>query len=189
MLVDKTLNGNILCSVGMNTNGDEIFELCVIPLDKNLDPMFDKMFDKGIRIREPDLIKTKRLITFRDESAVYESFDLWSEDITKDGQILPLGYDWPSAKEFLKVFFGNGYKYFFHDTVRDIKTTSHYLNDLAESNDQKPLPFPKQTLKYLGNCCDVEVPGDASALSKAIAIAEIYKKMVMLDASRTIISF
>ena len=190
MLVGKTLNGNILCSIGVNTNTKgEIYELCVLPLDKNLKPMFDKVFDKGIRVPDVSTIKTKRLITLRDPGDVYESFDLWSEETTKAGSILPLGYDWPACEVHLRNFFDSGYDFFFKDTVRDIRIVSHYLNDLTESNDQTPLPFPKQTLKYLGNCCNVSVDTDISALGKAICIAEIYEKMVSLDASRTLISF
>lgn len=175
MPVGKTLNGNILCAIALNCVDTEIYEVCILPLDKNLNPMYEKIFDKSIRTDGKP--KTKRLLIQRYGSDVWDAFDLWYEETIKKGQILPLGHDWPLTHAYLDKFFMGVSKNYFHETVRDVKVISTYLNDLAECNDMMPLPFPKPTLKYLANMCDCPISRDPSALDKAKTIALIYKKM------------
>ena len=192
MLVGKTLNGRILCSVyATYTKKGNLSEICVLPLDKMLDPMFDKVFDKSVLLLDrEDQRMTKRYLHPMEGSDVFESFDLWYDEIIRDGQILPLAFDWPSLKTELDKFFTkNVADFYFSDTVRDIKVVGTFYNDLTESNDQIPLPFPKQTFKYLGNCCDIKLEKDPSPLSCCIYLSKVYKKMVTLDLSRSLISF
>lgn len=194
MLVGKALNGNIICSIGMKRTGDnykedEVYEICVLPLDLDLDPMFGKVFDKQIRVSEKHQDKVKHVLFSKSFSVVWDAFDLWFEETIKDGQILPLGYDWPLMSRFLESMFDtSGCKIYFSGSVRDIKSCAQYLNDLAEANDQK-MPFSKLTLRYITNNCDASLPKDYSALDMAVKIATAYKRMATLDMSRSFLAF
>lgn len=197
MPVAKTLNGNIICSIGLKVTGndpieDEIYQLCFLPLDKNLNPMSNKLFERTIEVRRlnQEKIKQKSHIMPREPYRVYDEFEMWFEETLKEGQVLPLTYDWQVNRRYIERFFNPlGYELFFHKTVRDIKNIATYLNDLTESNDRIPLPFPKDTFRYVANNCYVDLSKDYTALEMAKVTAECYKKMVNQDLANCLLSF
>jgi len=174
-----------MCSVAIRTTGkdpdkDEIYHICVLPLDLNYNPVFGQMFERYVRVS----MENERKLAERDKvfskkhSAVWDEFDLWFDDTIKKGQIVPLVYDWPSVSKFLTNFFSPaGYKISFCDKARDLKVIANYLNDLHEADEQQ-LPFAKTTMRYILNNCEASLDLKYTALQQAMNMSKAYRKML-----------
>lgn len=179
MLMGKALNGNIVCSIGLRyTKADEIYNICVLPLDLNYNPMFGSMFDKFVQVDCGSKLRVEDRVFASPWTKVWDQFDIWFDDHIKKGQIIPLGYDWPKVKPMLQHFFSPaGYQLQFHETPRDLKAVACFLNDQAEAS-QLPIPFSKTTLRYILNNCNAGLDLKYTALQMAMNMARAYKLLV-----------
>jgi hypothetical protein len=181
----KTLNGNVMCSIGIRTTGkdpktDEIYHICILPLDLNYNPIFKQIFEKYIRVspEHEKKLKLQDRIFAKRHTEVWDLFDEWFDLHIKKGQIIPLVYDWPVTKEFLTSFVSeSGFKLAFCDKARDLKAVSLYMNDLHEGED-KVIPFSKTTLRYILNNCEAPLDLKYTALQQAMAMSKAYKRML-----------
>lgn len=184
MYIRKTLNGNTICTLGVNHTDTEISELCILPLNTALLPNFERMITINPFMKDPSKLRTKRIILRSNIDAWYEKLDLWYEQYIAKGQIIPLVYDWPLVSRLLSNMLGGdgALNYFFKDEcVRDIKPVAQYMTDLTEWSDLNKLPFSKTTLKHICNNCDNELPYDSTTLDKAKAITASYRKMLSIN--------
>lgn len=185
MSMGKTLNGNIMCSVAIRTTGkdiekDDIYHICVLPLDLNYNPIFGQVFDRYVQVRleNESKLKDRDRVFARRHSTVWDQFDLWFEDNIKKGQIIPLVYDWPLTSRFLTNFFSPaGFEIAFCDKARDLKVIANYMNDLHEE-DKRHVPFAKTTLRYILNNCEYPLDREYNALNQAMLMSRAYKKML-----------
>lgn len=183
MYIRKTLNGNTICTIGLN-HTTEVSELCILPLNTALVPNFERMLSINPFMKDPSALRTKRIIMRSNIDAWYEKLDAWFEQYIAKGQIIPLVYDWPLTSKLISNMLGgkDALDYFFtSDYVRDIKPVAQYLTDLTEWSDINRLPFSKTTLKHICNNCDCELPFDSTALDKAKAITTSYRKMISVN--------
>lgn len=178
MLMGKAINGNVVCSIGLRTTKDgKLFNICVMPLDLNYKPIFGWVFDKFIRVDDPK-IKDKDKVFANPHHVVWDQFDLWFDEVIKQGKIIPVVYDWAKTKTLLEKFISQaGLDLQFTDEARDIKAIANYLNDRAEA-DERQLPFSKTKMRYILNVCDSSLELQYSALQMSMKIAECYKKLV-----------
>ena len=185
MLMGKTLNGNMMCSVALRTTGndpdkDEIYHICILPLDLNYSPMYGQIFDRFVRVRLENMkkVQEKDRVFAKKHSVVWDQFDEWCEKTIKKGQIIPIVYDWPLVSRFLKNFISEpGFKIAFCDKPRDLKVIGGYLNDLHEVEGLQ-LPFSKTTMRYILNNCDASLPLKYNAMQQAISMSKAYKRML-----------
>ena len=104
MYIHKTLNGNTICAIGINST-DEISELAILPLNTALLPTWDKMLEINPLLKnEENKPKTKRIIIRSSIDSWYEKLDLWFDTYIAKGQIIPLVYDWPNNRELMDRF-------------------------------------------------------------------------------------
>lgn len=185
MLMGKTLNGNVMCSVAIRTTGkdpkkDDIYQICILPLDRNYKPVIGAMFDKYIQVRPENVSKIGIVenVFAKKHSVVWDMIDEWAEHTMKKGQIIPLVYDWPSVQQFMTGFISEpGMEILVCDKARDLKAVALYLNDLHEA-DEKVVPFSKTTLRYILNNCECSLDPKYNAVEQAIKMAQAYKKML-----------
>lgn len=188
----KTLNGNIPCTIGFNatTKGEQLSELCILPVDTKNNPVLEKVFDRGLLLYDDAKAKTNRVVLRKAHHLVYDGLDLWFESVIGDGKIIPIVHDWFETRRLIAKLIGeDSIEYYFKtDAVRDIKIVAQFLTDLAEENGHLVLPYPKTTLRYVTNQTGAKMERDCAAVHKAIAIAKAYKYMVSMNASSLTLS-
>ena len=190
------LNDNILCVItafctGPDIYKDDIIQLCVVPVDHNLDvcadiPIFtsnimqinfgaDKSF-LGQNINKVEEIAALGAPL----DTVLEQFDIWYEGLKlKFGKkIMPLSYDYPIIRDFLLHHMEPEmyYQYFSRD-YRDILPAALFLNDRSWFHGVD-FVFNKVKLSYIGSTLKIPALSAFDIFAKADAILKIYKTMM-----------
>lgn len=177
MLMGKTLNGNVMCSIGIREVDNKMFNLCIIPLNLDYNPVMGKMFDKLIQV-DSSRLKVEDRVFARSPLQVWDQFEQWFDEKIKGGQIIPLVYDWPRVREhFVDLISEPGCKLAFIERARDIKAIAEYLNDRSEF-DGNQIPFSKTNLRYVLRNCGFPLEPKYTALDASIKISQSYKHML-----------
>ena len=197
------LNGKMLCCIDTETTGldprhNEIWQLCILPLDAKLQPM-KKRFPLLLMIKpeHPEYIdwtvpvfrKNKKKIMEamergHDRCAAIEMMMDWIEKLelpcTKYGtpcKIEPLGQNYGFDKGFIEQWMGIAdYQEQFDYHYRDLMHAALFLNDKASFHAEK-VPFSKVNLSWLCKELGVINKDSHDALSDCVATAECYAKL------------
>jgi DNA polymerase III epsilon subunit-like protein len=187
-----------MCVIDTETTGldpmiHEIIQVCVLPLDSNLQPIKDILpFNVLLRPEKPHLANSQAMkihgISIEqlnkigiDKFKALDMFDEWWDKLNLPvyKKIAPLGQNWPFDAAFLKQWMGNeSFNQYFHYHFRDTCSTALFLNDYAAFHAEA-VPFPKVNLKYLCSQLKIENLRAHSAVSDCVATAEVYRQMVM----------
>ena len=194
-----------MCVIDTETTGldpeiHEIWQLCILPLNHNLEVMRDKLpfyilmkpeklhyIDWDVPVFKKN--KQKILdasIRGHDPFQAVELLEQWIQKlglpVTKYGRpmpITPLGQNYGFDRAFLQRWLGHEqYDAWFHWHYRDTMQAALYLNDRAAFHANK-VPFSKVDLRWICVQLGVDLPPAHShdALYDCKATAEAYKKM------------
>lgn len=196
-------NGHQMAVIDIETTGldpayDEIIQICILPVDSNIDPRQDIYpFNIEIIPEYPHRIDPKAMSVNRKNLAdiMRRGFDSekakglleeWVEKLglpyTKYGnrkRIMPIAQNWQFDYSFIIRWLGPTlYSEIFDSRYRDTQAISLYLNDRAGMAAEQ-VPFSKNNLAWLCSKLKVENTRQHDALSDCIATAQIYKKLLM----------
>lgn len=199
-------NGNHLCVIDTETTGldplvHEMWQICMLPLDSNIDPRTDVLpFYVEVKPQHPERIDWQSEVMRGNREKIAKACDrgldlekvreLLEEWIDKLGlplnqsgfnrcKILPLGQNFAFDRAFLHTGFGRAwFDEYFHYHYRDTMIAANYLNDQAAFH-ARPAPYPKISLTYLAS--QLKIPNERShdAFEDCIKCARVYKRMVM----------
>lgn len=171
------LNHHLLCSMDVETLGSiagyhEMWQICILPLDNNLDPHQDHVpFDALIRPDNPERYEedarfvtreglNKAMLEGIDKEASADLFESWFENLQlpEKKRIVPLGvnfnyFDFP----FIKAWIGpRNAMHYFDSRCRDVMGAANFLNDRSDFQGEQT-PFPKTGLKDICHKLGIEV--------------------------------
>ena len=195
-------NGNQLCAIDTETTGldshhHEIVQICILPLDSNIEPRKD-ILPFYIKLipwypeRADEGAMKKHKITLVDLMTngfdKDKSIDLlveWLEKLdlpyTPSGfrkQIVPLGQNYSFDLRFIQAWIGiNMYNEYFNYHYKDTMITAGYLNDRAAMHGEK-VPYSKVNLQWLCSTHKIKTVRAHDALQDCVATAKVYKEMI-----------
>lgn len=195
-------NGHLLCAIDTETSGldpffHEILQICILPLDSNIEPLRDvlpfyiNMIPEFPERATDEALKKNKLslpeLTLKgyDKIKAIDLFEEWVARLnlpcTKYGtpkQIMPLGQNYAFDRAFIMAWLGvDLYNQYFNYHHHDTMVTAHYLNDRAAYHAEK-VPFNKTNLTWLCNVLNVQSERAHDALSDCLSVAGVYKKML-----------
>lgn len=191
------LNNNILCAVDVETTGlnpgfNEIWQICVLPLDSACKPSREiPPFYQDIKINYPDRISRKAVHISRERFAekqiraldaftAADMMDEWFQRLNLPlyKKIVPLAHNWPFDRHFILDWLGPAsFNDFFHPHYRDSMTAAIFLMDLADHNSRR-VEMSKFNLSELCNKMDVTNLQAHDALQDCVATAECYRRLM-----------
>jgi DNA polymerase III epsilon subunit-like protein len=195
-------NGDLLCAIDTETSGldpffHEILQICVLPLDANIEPIRDvlpfylNMIPEDPQRADPQALKKNKLkltelaLTGYDKIKAIDLFEEWVVKLklptTKWGtpkKLMPLGQNYSFDKPFIMKWLGTDvYNQYFNYHHHDTMVTAHYLNDRAAYHAEK-VPFNKTNLQWLCTTLNIQSERAHDALSDCLSVAAVYKKML-----------
>lgn len=193
----KHLNGNLICAVDTETTGVDpdvsgIVEIAVIPIDHMLNvhpsiPLFNMTMkpedgevidERALQVTKKDLGKIIMNANTRDR--VGDLLLSWFEGLklAPGKKVIPLAHNWPFDREMIIKWIGrSSFDYIFSPLYRDTMAIASYLNDCADARNED-VPYSKVNLKWLTKQYNIEHIDAHTALSDALATANLYKEMV-----------
>lgn len=194
-------NGHQLCAIDTETTGldpywHEIIQICILPLDSNLDvrkdvvPFYINLIPDYPE-RVDDDVPWKKHIDLSNQSGYFDriaAIDMLDDWVAKLGlpvtaygtpkKIIPLGQNYGFDRMFMLKWLGKDfYDHLFHYHFRDTMIYANGLNDSAAMHGE-PVPFPKTGLQYLCSTLNIESERAHDALSDCIACTKVYKEML-----------
>lgn len=190
------LNGHVLAAVdvettGLNPDEDEVIEVCVLPLDNNLEPhrqykAFNTMIKPTKRPLDPNRnpqngLSAREILTYGMEK--YRAADLLEEwfnglKLPPKKQIIPLAHNWVFDREFLIDWLGRlNFEYIFNGHYRDTMVLGAFHND-RKYDKAEPYDFAKISLAAMCERTSIENKMAHRALYDCLATAQLYKKLV-----------
>ena len=191
------LNGHLLCAVDVETTGldpkeDDLVEVCVLPLDHNLQPhqrykAFNTMLKpikKPIGNRNPKngLTSVEIMQYGLDNYRAADLLEEWFNNLKlpPKKQIIPLAHNWVFDRDFLIEWLGPlNFQYIFNGHYRDTMTIGAFHND-RKHNQSEPYDFARISLGAMCERLEVENKMAHRALYDCLATAEVYKKLVTM---------
>jgi len=200
------LNGKMMCVIDTETTGldprhNEIWQICILPLDAQLKPNKKHMpFYIPVKPEHPEYIDWEVPVFKKNRSKIVEAMatgfereaaaDMlveWIERLelttTKYGtphKLEPLGQNYAFDKAFMEQWLTvERYQEYFDYHYRDTMQTALYLNDKASFHAEK-VPFSKVNLRWLCNKLKVVNADSHDALSDCVATAECYRIMCLM---------
>ena len=195
-------NGNLLCAIDTETTGldpywHEILQICILPLDSNIEPRKDIMpfyinlIPENPERAEKEALRKNRLNlvelmkTGFDKIKAIDMLEDWISKLglsmTKYGNsknIIPLGQNYAFDRAFMMGWLGvDLYNQYFHYHYRDTMIMANCLNDKAAMHAEK-VPFSKTGLQYLCSTLKIKTENAHDSLSDCIATAKVYKQLV-----------
>jgi DNA polymerase III epsilon subunit-like protein len=194
------LNGNLLAAIDLETTGlkagyHEPIQIAVVPLNSDLRPLEGvRPFYTTIRPNYPERqeksvgyvhgLKMEDLILHSpDAGKVADLLVEWWEklDLPVGKTLVPLAHNWAFECKFLQAWLGLDLSsMLFHGHARDAMLFALSMNDKAAFLGLPP-PFPKVGLASICKRFNVVNPSPHDALCDAIAEAECYRAMLMME--------
>ena len=195
-------NGNQLCVIDTETTGldshhHEICQICILPLDSNIEPRKDilpfyinlipwypeRADEEAMKKHKISLVDLMKKGFDKDKAIdmIIEWLDKLDLPYTPGGfrkQIVPLGQNYAFDLRFIQAWLGiNMYNEYFNYHYKDTMIAAGYLNDRAAMHGEK-VPYSKVNLKWLCNKHNVDNTGAHDALQDCIRTAKVYKEMI-----------
>lgn len=198
-------NNNCVCAIDIETTGldplrHEIWQIAILPLDKNLNfrqdvnPFFIEMKPEKTEDMDEEAIKMSKggvdraMINGHDKLYAIELLEKWIGNLkmtpTKYGtprKLIPLGHNYAAFdKPFIEQWLGiDLYNLWFHWHIRDTLIASVFLNDKAGIKGDM-VAFNKVDLKWLCTKCNVILDNHHNSLADAAATAKLYKELIKI---------
>lgn len=197
-------NGNQMCVIDVETNGHEpgyheIIQLCVLPLDANLNPRQD-VIPFYIYIKpefpertSPEAMRRNKLniAKIMDQGLTWDhAADLlldWLEGLKlpyatmNRKQVIPMGHNYCNFDIlFMRAWLGNSqYSETFHGFCQDTMMIVNYINNAAAFHGIKP-PYPKLVLKNIALALGINVDEEGlhDSLYDCLLTSKVYKKLI-----------
>lgn len=195
-------NGKQMVVIDVETNGlragyHEILQICLLPLDSNLQqrkdilPLYMLIKPEHPRRTDMEALQINKLKLADINKRGFDTdvakdlllewidkLDLACNKYGKRCQLIPLGQNYSFDIGFIKHWLGIDLYYEIFDYhYRDTMITAGFLNDKAAMHGEK-IPFPKIGLHYLCNVLNVELLNHHDALQDCLATAEVYRRLV-----------
>ena len=196
------LYGSQICVIDTETTGldshfHEILQICILPLNSNLDPrkdvlpfFIDLKPDCPERI-DPEALKINKIdlhnVMMRgfDHEKAKDMLRDWIPKlglpISKLGnpcKIVPLGQNYAFDRDFIMRWLGpEMYNEFLDYHFRDTMVAANYLNDRAVMHAERA-PYKRVNLTALATTHKIEYETKHNALSDCLCTAAVYKKMI-----------
>jgi DNA polymerase III epsilon subunit-like protein len=194
------LNGNMLASLDFETSGrrpgyHEVIQIAVVPLDSDLKPRTDvRPFYMNVAPNHPERADPRSTAVHRldindlvlhapSQAKVADLLVEWWErlDLPVGKCLVPLAHNWAFESSFLKAWLGVDLAdQLFHSHARDAMSLALSMNDRAAFAGE-PAPFNRVGLSSLCNRFQVHNSNPHDALCDALAEAEVYRAMIMMD--------
>lgn len=191
------LNGNLLCSVDLETTGrragyHEPIQIAVVPLDSNLRPLEGvSPFYQTIRPIHPERAEkqacyvhgiplSELMVDAPSPEKVEDMLIEWYErlDLPFGKTIVPLAHNWAFECKFLQAWLGVDLAdKMFHGHARDAMLYAATLNDRAAFMGLSP-PFNSLGLESLCRKFNIVNQQSHDALCDALAEAEVYRALL-----------
>lgn len=197
-------NGNQLCVIDTETTGldshyHEIIQICVLPLDSNIEPRQDvtpfylnlipwypERVDENALKRNKLKLSDLMLKGFDKDKAIdllgewLDQLDLPYTSSGRRKQIVPLGQNYGFDLRFIQAWIGIAmYNEYFHYHYKDTMIAAGYLNDRAAMHGEK-VPYSKVNLQYLCSTHKIKTERSHDALQDCLATAKVYKEMLKI---------
>lgn len=193
------LNGNLLASVDLETTGKrpgyhEPIQIAIVPLNSDLRPLDGvRTFYHTMKPMRP--LRAEKSATYvhnldidelvlhaPEPGKVADWLVEWFEelDLPFGKQLVPLAHNWAFECSFFKPWLGDTMDKIFHYHPRDAMLYALALNDKAAFAGESP-PFSRVGLESLCDKFNVNNPNPHDALCDAIAEAEVYRSMLIMD--------
>lgn len=195
-------NGNQLCAIDTETTGldsaiHEMIQICILPLDSNLDPRQDVIpFFVTLKPDNPEALSREAMKVTglkiedllnqgMDRFAAIDLFEDWYKKLnlptTRGGypkRIMPLGQNYAFDKAFILRWMGHStYEEYFFYHYRDTMIAALFLNDHAAVHGED-IPFKKVNLSWLAKETLTPLERAHDALQDCLATAGVYKKLI-----------
>lgn len=209
----KHLNGDILCAVDTETTGvvpgfHDIIEICVLPLDSNLEPMRGVLpFNLILSPKRPDNVDINALrvskqhdfgFDFEDVhmssdrlvKSILEGIDPYTAadrlvewfqklNLAPSKRLVPLAHNWPFDRDFIRDWLGvTGMEMIFSHRYRDTMVYSLIENDRCHMRGISNYPYAKNTLGYVAGELKIDKGRCHTALGDCLTTAQVYKAMM-----------
>lgn len=194
------LNGHVLVSLDFETTGaragyHEIIQIGAVPLNSDLKPLagirpfYTNIAPKFIERAETAATRAHGLdlhdlaLNALPSDRVADLFVEWQEglELPCSKVIVPLAHNWAFESSFLRCWLGNELTdRMFHAHARDSMTYAIGINDQAFFAGESA-PFNKVSLTELCKHFGVVNTRPHDALCDALAGAEVYRHLVMMD--------
>lgn len=191
----KHLNGNILCVIDTETTGTnpeehDIWDICVIPINDNLD--IDKRYRPFQAMMKPwsqfapgalmnaHITKAEVFNTGHDPFKVADAFDEWVAklNLPQGKQIIPLAHNWPFDREFMCKWLGRKtFQYHFSGDYRCTYTLASFHNDRRFAM-KEPYEYSRRSLGALAQRLGLDISGSHRASADCLLCLEVYKKLL-----------
>jgi DNA polymerase III alpha subunit (gram-positive type) len=192
------LNSNLLCVMDCETNGldpdeHEMWQLCILPLDSNLEPsrkfpffnilmkIDTSIIDYDIRVfsTNKQRIAQAQQVGFTQSEGAIQFLDWFDRlKLIPGKKIVPLGHNVKFDIGFVTRWLGqDAYEACFDYHVHDTFATIAYLNMQASFRNE-PIPFPKWQLTGLASRLGISTEGAHDALIDCQITAKCYKQLM-----------
>jgi len=199
------LNGNLLVALEILTTGitpkyDDIFEICVLPLNSFFDahkgilPFYCLLKPKRPENIDPQSLLKVRKWGFRekvlkactdgiDAYQAADMFDRWFDKINfaHNKKLSIICYNWIDKKPFIVDWLGQKYfDMYFDYRYRDPLPVGIFFNDHVDFRKGETfLPFPKLDFQYMTLCTKTDHDNRTrDTMITCYALADMYKKMI-----------
>ncbi len=192
------LNGNLLCSVDVETTGrlagyHEIIQIGIQPLSSDIKPMRDvSPFYMNIAPKHPERVEKAAtrvhgldiddlVANAPDSWRAADLFDEWFQrlDLPFKKNLVPLAQNWAFERGFLTHWLGiETFDQLWHFHPRDTMLFALSINDAAAFHG-KDIPFSQVGLLSLCDKFGIEIEKAHDALCDARAEAELYRRMLL----------
>jgi len=192
------LNSNLLCAIDCETTGldaeeHKMWQLCIMPLDSNLEPsrqfpflnllmkVDTSVIDFDIRVFSDNKrrIAEAQQVGFSQSEGAIQFLD-WFErlKLIPGKKIVPLGHNVKFDIGFLTQWLGqDAYQACFDYHIHDTFCSVAYINMQASFRNE-PVPFPKWQLSGLAHRLGISSEGAHDALIDCQITAQVYKRLM-----------
>lgn len=176
-------------TTGRNHRVHDMIQICILPLDSDLNPIKEDVFYYQIKADRPENTDPKALEICQldplqgiDKEEALRLFTHWNLSLAnkyKVKKIIPIGQNYSFDKEFMTNFLGfEFYDLIFDYNYRDTKQNGAYLSDSV-------LPGFKSSLAKQAEYFEIDNSNHHDALNDCLVTAEIYKAQLKLINSLT----
>lgn len=187
--------GNMFAAVDVETTGldclkHDIWQIAVVPLDGNLDPigkpfvceMQPSRLANIDRLAVSDHRREQIMLCPVSAEMALDSLCLWFEKLNLPVQkkLIPVAHNWVFDRSFLYNWMGTLFDSIFHPHPRDTMILAGMLNDLHHWRGAERV-FNSLALPNVCKDLGIENNNPHDALNDALAAAAVYKRLLQYE--------